>query len=168
MPGPVHDEPAEDLGQAGGAPAAAVLVRLGASRYAVAMSDVAEVAPVPPVTRVPGAPSWLQGVANWRGRMLPVVDLRPLLGAEVVPLATSARVLVVGADDLLVGLVAEGVPGVYDGALSDLQPPPPTLPAETARLVLGQVDDERGPVAVLDVPAVLALRERVDRRRHGG
>jgi hypothetical protein len=45
--------------------------------------------------------------------------------------------------------------------------PPATLPAETARLVSGQVTDALGPIAVLDVEALLALRDRVDRRRHG-
>lgn len=151
------------------APAAeAVLLRVGASRYAVAMADVAEVATVPAVTRVPGAPPWLLGVANWRGRMLPVLDLRPLLGAAVVPLPSSARVVVVGRGDLAAGLVAEAVPGVYGGGLDDLAPLPPTLSADAAGLVAGQVADARGPIAVLDVGAVLGLRERVDRRRSGG
>ena len=45
------------------------------------MADVAEVTASRRVTRLPGAPPWLAGVANWRGRMLPVLDLRPLLGA---------------------------------------------------------------------------------------
>jgi purine-binding chemotaxis protein CheW len=150
------------------AAAEAVLLRLGSSRYAVPMADVAEVASVPAVTRVPGAPGWLLGVANWRGRMLPVLDLRPLLGATVVPLASSARAVVVGRDDLAVGLVAEAVPGVYAAGLDDPAPLPPTLSADAAALIRGQVSDARGPVAVIDVGAVLALRERVDRRRSGG
>lgn len=150
-----------------GAAAGAVLVRLGSSRYALDMTDVAEVAMVPEVTRIPGSGPWLLGVANWRGRMLPVLDLRPLLGAVRLPLPSSARLVVVARDDLVVGLVAEAVPGVYDESLSDVAPPPPTLPADAARLVTGQVADAQGPVAVLDVAAVLALREQVDRRRHG-
>lgn len=150
-----------------GTAAGAVLLRFGSSRYAVDMADVAEVATVPRVTRVPGSPRWLVGVANWRGRMLPVVDLRPVLGSAVLPLASSARLVVVGRDDLVVGLVAEAVPGVYDGMLHELTTAPPTLTTEAARLVAGQVSDGHGPVAVLDVSAVLALRERVDRRRSG-
>jgi len=150
-----------------GTPAGAVLLRFGASRYAVDMAEVAEVAPVPPVTRIPGSPPWLRGVANWRGRMLPVLDLRPLLGAGVVPLPGSARLVVVGRDEVVVGLLAEAVPGVHDAVLADAAPPPQTLPPEARRLVVGQVSDARGPVAVLDVAAVLGLRERVDRRRHG-
>lgn len=149
-----------------GAAAGAVLLRLGSSRYAVAMTDVAEVAMLPGVTRIPGSAPWLLGVANWRGRMLPVLDLRSLLDASTAPLASSARLVVVARDDVAVGLVAEAVPGVYDEPLDAMEPPPPTLSPEAARLVTGQVADAKGPVAVLDVAAVLALRERVDRRRH--
>ena len=155
------------LAGATGSAAGGVLLRLGSSRYVVAMADVAEVVPLPGVTRVPGAPSWLCGVANWRGRMLPVLDLRPLLGTATVPLASSARVIVVGPDDLSVGLVAEAVPGVHDDALTHCEPPPPTLTGEAARLIAGQVSDRQGPLAVLDVAAVLALRNRLDRRRAG-
>lgn len=161
------EQPGTASSAATGNAAGAVLLRFGSSRYAVDMADVAEVATVPGVTRVPGSPTWLVGVANWRGRMLPVVDLRPLLASAVLPLASSARLVVVGGDDLVVGLVAEAVPGVYDGTLDELASAPPTLTAEAARLVAGQVTDGHGPVAVLDVPAVLALRERVDRRRSG-
>lgn len=162
---PTDPHPLEAVGT--GAAAGAVLLRFGASRYAVDMADVAEVATVPGVTRIPGSPPWLVGVANWRGRMLPVLDLRPLLGAATVPLPGSARLVVVGRDDVAVGLVAEAVPGVYDAALGDLTPPPTTLGSEAARLVSGQVSDGLGPIAVLDAAAVLGLRERVDRRRHG-
>jgi purine-binding chemotaxis protein CheW len=148
-------------------PVGAVVLRLGGSRYAVDMSDVAEVAALPRVTRVPRTPAWLLGVANWRGRLLPVLDLRPLFATPTVPLPSSARLVVVSRNDLLVGVVAEAVPGVHDADLAAAAPAPPTLPPDAAALVTGQVADRSGPIAVLDAAAVLALRERVDRRRGG-
>jgi purine-binding chemotaxis protein CheW len=169
LPEPVvvpPERPAPPRDAAGG-----VLLRLGGSRFAVAMADVAEVTALPPVTRLPGAPAWLAGVANWRGRMLPVLDIRTLVGVPVTPLASSARLVVVIAGlrgELTAGLVAEAVPGVYDVAIDSMLAPPATLPTETARLVSGQVTDALGPIAVLDVEALLGLRDRVDRRRHGG
>jgi purine-binding chemotaxis protein CheW len=169
LPEPVvvpPERPAPPRDAAGG-----VLLRLGGSRFAVAMSDVAEVTALPPVTRLPGAPAWLAGVANWRGRMLPVLDIRTLVGVPVTPLASSARLVVVIAGlrgELTAGLVAEAVPGVYDVAIDSMLAPPATLPTETAQLVSGQVTDALGPIAVLDVEALLGLRDRVDRRRHGG
>jgi chemotaxis signal transduction protein len=160
--------PADGFGDfADAEPAGGILLRLGSSRYTVSMTDVAEVITPPPVTRIPGSPAFLTGVANWRGRMLPVLDVRPLLGTETVPLASSARVVVIQSGSVTAGLVAEAVPGVYDVSLLEAGPPPATLPAEAARLVSGQVLDRLGPIAVLDVAALLALRERLDRRRSG-
>lgn len=165
-PNPRTPEPAF----AGAVAPGGVVLRLGGSRFVVDMADVAEVAGLPSVTRLPGAPAWLTGVANWRGRLLPLLDLRSLLGATPGPLPSSARLVVVAGGmhgELTAGLVAEAVPGVYDGALDVLSLPPATLPAEASRLVSGQVADRLGPIAVLDVAALLCLSERVDRRRHG-
>jgi chemotaxis signal transduction protein len=148
--------------------AGGILLRLGGSRYVVAMADVAEVIPVPEVTRIPGAPVWLTGVGNWRGRMLAVLDIRSLLGAATTPLSTSARLVVLRSGLITAAVVAEAVPGVYDVSMDHPAPAPPTLSADAARLVTGQVEDELGPIGVLDLEAVLGLRDRVDRRRHGG
>jgi chemotaxis signal transduction protein len=161
--GDAQPVPAEGTARAGG-----ILLRLGSSRYAVDVAHVAEVVTVPVVTRVPGVPAWLTGVANWRGRLLPVLDVRSLLGAPVTPLASSARLLVLQDGDVTAGLLAEAVPGVYDVPLDVADPPPATLTGDAARLVSGQVGDDAGPIGVLDARAVLASRERLDRRRHGG
>ena len=70
-----------------GAPASAdewvgIGFRLGAERFVTARADVREVLPIPEqVTRVPGAKPWLRGIANLRGQLLTVVDLKSFLGA---------------------------------------------------------------------------------------
>ncbi len=162
-----YDVAPYDADGAAGTPAGGVLLRLGHSRFSVPMADVAEVTGLPRVSRLPGAPPWLLGIANWRGRILPVLDLRTLVGVAVTPLASSARLVVLTGEGgaLTAGLVAEAVPGVNDLLLGSLAAPPATLSPDAARLVAGQVTDARGPIAVLDAAAVLALRERVDRRR---
>ncbi len=69
-----------------GAPAAAdewvgIGFRLGAERFVTSRADVREVLPIPEqVTRVPGAKPWLRGIANLRGQLLTVVDLKSFLG----------------------------------------------------------------------------------------
>ncbi|HET7529524.1 MAG TPA: chemotaxis protein CheW [Mycobacteriales bacterium] len=142
----------------------AVVVRLGAGRFAVSLGSVAEVGRVPAVTRVPGMPGWVAGVANWRGRILPILDLRSLLGAAETPLAASARLLVLGADGMTVGLLVEAVEGTAVVSTS-AEPFPATLAGTAARLLAGQVPHEDGPVAVLDVDAVLRMRESLPRGR---
>lgn len=141
-----------------------VVMRLGAGRYGVCAPDVAEVVAVPPVTRVPGTPAWVVGVANWRGHVLPLVDLRSLLGLPVSPLPSSARLVVVSVDDVEVGVVAEAVAGLVD-VPDELAPAPMTLPAGATDLLLGLApSDLGGPVSVLSTPALMALRTRLTRR----
>lgn len=141
-----------------------LVVRLGGGRYAVRATDVAEVLPVPVRTRVPGTPGWIAGVANWRGHVLPVVDLRPLLGLPSSPLPTSARVVVVAVDDLELGVLAEAVSGLMDVA-DDPAPAPGALPPGADDLVAGVAHgDPAGPVAVLATAGLLGLRARLVRR----
>ena len=135
----------------------AVVVRFGGARYAVPMADVAEVIPVPRVTRVPGTPTWLTGVVNWRGRVLAVVDLRPVIGDPMSPLPSSARLLVLTSDVAEAGLLVEAVTGLLSPDRPAPEPVPATVVPAVAELVSGVVDDG-GPVSLLDATAVLRLR----------
>lgn len=136
----------------------AVVVRFGGARYAIPMRDVAEVVPVPAVTRVPGSPSWLTGVVNWRGRVLAVVDLRPVVGNELIPLPSSARLVVMSSDTAEAGLLVEAVTGLLASDRPAPVPTPATVAPAVADLVSGVVDDG-GPISMLDAAAVLGLRQ---------
>jgi purine-binding chemotaxis protein CheW len=141
----------------------AIVVRLGAGKFAVALASVAEVGRVPAVTRVPGLPAWLAGVANWRGRILPVLDLRPLLGAEASVLDAHGRLLVLTDGGIAVGMLVDAVDGTT--AMTDVAAFPSASAPSGSTLLCGQVPREDGPLAVLDVPAVLRLREGLPRGR---
>ena len=142
-----------------------VAFRLGASRYAVEAPDVAEVTRVPALTRVPKMPVWLPGVGNWRGHVLPVVDLRPLLDLPQNSLPSSARVVVLVVDGVEIGLLTEAVTGLVRVS-DDLPPVPSTAPAHVAALLRGVLPGgDGGPIGVLDVGAVLALGARLSTTR---
>jgi purine-binding chemotaxis protein CheW len=146
------------------APVSGVVLRFGGARYAVDMAAVAEVVPVPVITRLPGVPNWLSGVVNWRGRVLAVVDLRPLAGAEQAPLPTSARLVVLSHDELEVGVLADFVPGLLEARGEVVETMPATMATGIAALVKGVVDHD-GPVALLDATAVLRLRDQLPSAR---
>lgn len=140
-----------------------VVVRFGGGRFALPMDVVSEVGRMPGLTRVPGTPSWVAGVANWRGRILGVLDLRILLGVaeQSSRRDTTTRLVVLTRAPVSVGLIADRVEGVLVVEEDQLEPPLLTLPAEAGALLEGQVTDAEGPVAVIDAAAVLALRHRV-------
>ena len=150
-----------------GTAAEVVVVRLGGARYALPMAVVAEVGRPPQLTRVPGLPAWVAGLANWRGRVLPVLDLRPLLGGAALA-ATHGRLVVLHVDGVRVGLVTEGVDGSTALDLERLDAPPAHLPPSAAGLLAGQRTDDDGPLAVLEPAAVLGLSAQLPRVRRAG
>ena len=132
------------------------------------MGSVAEVGRPPGLTRVPGLPGWVAGVANWRGRVLAVLDLRGLLSADSAELDRKARLVVLAHGGVRVGLLVEAVAG---GAAPDpgcVEPAPPHLPTATGGLLRGQVTDADGPYGLLDLDAVLALANTLPRPRRAG
>jgi len=69
--------------------------RIGQRRLASGFNEVVEILPMPAVTPVPGAQPWMLGVANIRGNLLPIVDLKQFLEGERTVLHESQRVLIV-------------------------------------------------------------------------
>ncbi len=69
--------------------------RIGRRRLASAFGEVIEILPIPQITPVPGAQPWMLGVANIRGSLLPIVDLKQFLEGERTVLQESQRVLIV-------------------------------------------------------------------------
>ena len=145
-----------------------VVVRLGGSRYALPMGAVAEVGRPPALTRVPGLPAWLAGVANWRGRVLSVLDLRPLLAGTHEELDRRARLVVLNRAGVPVGLLTEGVEGTRLLDLEQVEPALAHLPGTAADLLAGQTTDGEGPCGVLDLDALFRLPESLPRARRAG
>lgn len=106
-----------------------VAFRLGAETFLVAREETREVMAVPSqLTRVPGARGWIRGLANVRGQLLPVIDLRQYLGSGATPPGRNVRIVVVNHRDIPAGLLVDEVLGFRRFADAEFQPePPPTL-----------------------------------------
>lgn len=86
--------------------------RLGGQYYIAPMGEVGEVLPEPRFTLLPGVKSWVMGVANVRGRLLPIMDLGAFLELEPGDSRKTRRVMVVEHQGLFAGLVVDEVLGM--------------------------------------------------------
>ncbi len=84
---------------------------LGSQHFLVARDEIREVLPCPDLATVPGARSWLKGLANVRGQLLSVVDLNELAGGEPTPRGRATRVLAVQHPEIPAGLLVDEVRG---------------------------------------------------------
>ena len=86
--------------------------RLGAETFVCARGDLKELLVYPDaVTRIPGSKSWLTGLANIRGQLLPVVDLKAFLGGATTKPGRDTRLIVVNHRDLPAGMVVDEIIG---------------------------------------------------------
>jgi twitching motility protein PilI len=106
-----------------------VAFRMGGETFLVAREETREVLGLPAaITRIPGAKSWVKGLANVRGQLLPLLDLRQFLGSGATASGRNTRVIVVNHRDVPAGLMVDEVLGFRRFAESDFSPdPPPTV-----------------------------------------
>ena len=86
--------------------------RIGEEQFVASREQVREVLMLPDaITRVPGANRWLLGIANLRGQLLPLIDVKLLLGSGRTTLRRTTRVISVNHRDVPAGLVVDEVLG---------------------------------------------------------
>jgi twitching motility protein PilI len=121
---------------AGNAPDAAVgkewvgvAFRMGGETFLVAREETREVLGYPAVvTRIPGARSWVKGLANIRGQLMPMLDLRQFLGSGSTVTGRNTRIIVVNHREIPAGLMVDEVLGFRRFAESEFNTePPPTV-----------------------------------------
>ena len=86
-----------------------IIFKLGREEYGMDILRVQEIKRMMGITRVPSTPSFIRGVINLRGSVLPVIDLRTRLGLTENALTEAARIIVVLVNDGIVGFIVDEV-----------------------------------------------------------
>jgi twitching motility protein PilI len=76
------------------------------------MDDVSEILPPPPTIRVPGVKFWVKGLANVRGSLMPVLDMKAFLYGQATVIGKESRILIVNKKGVIAGLLVEEVHGL--------------------------------------------------------
>lgn len=101
-----------------------VSFEIGAEEYAVDILEVQEINRMVEITRVPTAPSYVEGVINLRGKVIPIIDLRLRFGLPATDRTTESRIVVVDVNRNVIGLIVDSVSEVLRIPNSLIEPPP--------------------------------------------
>ncbi len=106
-----------------------VALRMGGETFLIAREETREVMGYPAnVTRIPGARSWVKGLANVRGQLVPMIDLRQFLGSGATVTGRNTRVVMVNHREVPAGLIVDEVLGFRRFAEREFNAePPPTV-----------------------------------------
>lgn len=86
--------------------------RLGDHQFVSPLGEVTEILTPTDYSKVPGAKSWVQGIANVRGNLLPIMDLQGFLHGRRTPATRRSRILVIDHGGVHSGLVVDEVLGL--------------------------------------------------------
>lgn len=92
------------------------------TEYVISLSEISEVLEVPKCTKLPRVKSWVVGVANVRGRLLPIIDFADFLGRKLVGPHRARRVLVFEVANNYLGLIVDQVYGMRVLPVTSYQP----------------------------------------------
>jgi len=136
-----------------------VIFDLASEYYGVDISDVREIMRMQTITRVPGAPAFVEGVINLRGRVVPVIDLRKRLKLAVGEQTKESRIVVVDIAGRDVGVIVDAVTEVLRIPLSSVEPPSSMITNVDSDYLRGIAKLEAKLVILLDLGKVLSTIE---------
>lgn len=108
--------------------------------------------------RLPKAPDFLEGVLQYQGDPVPVIDLRKRFGVAA-PLKDETRIIVLDWEASKIGIVVDAVTEVLQIAAADVIQPPAIVKGLAAEYITGLVGREARTVIVLNTGKLLASRE---------
>ena len=132
-----------------------VSFRVGDEEYAVNILQVQEINRVSEITRVPQAPTYVEGVINLRGTVLPVVNLRTRFNLEATASGKDTRVMVVDLNGKVLGRIVDEVCEVLRLESDSIEPAPDIVTGIGTEYITGVARLEEKLVIMLDLHKVV-------------
>ncbi len=91
-----------------------VIFKLGSEFYGIKIDNVETIERIMPITRVPKAHCYINGVINLRGEIVPIIDLRLRLGLEKKEYDSETRIIVNKMQDMMIGYIVDSASEVKE------------------------------------------------------
>ncbi|WP_311771665.1 chemotaxis protein CheW [Cohnella lubricantis] len=126
---------------------------IGNENYAIRISEVHEIIRMQDITEIPNGPSYVKGVINLRGRIVPVIGLREMFGLPDKEFGKATRIVVLNHLEEFIGIVVDRVNQVV--SFENTQPPPDRIGGLNGNLFTGIGISSTGLVGILKLDEVL-------------
>ena len=140
-----------------------VVFQVANERYGVDIYAMESIVRLQPVTAMPHAPAFVEGVINLRGTVLPVIDLHKRFGLPPQEPTKDTRIVVAEMPGMAVGIKVDAVLEVRSVPEGNVELPSPLVATVDAAFITGIAKvEEEGLIIVLDLEKLLSPEERAD------
>ncbi|HXI27494.1 MAG TPA: chemotaxis protein CheW [Vicinamibacterales bacterium] len=136
-----------------------ILFSVSGTTYALPTADVRHMEMIEDITRVPNAPSFVDGVVFSRGQVVPVVNLRARFGFERAPVDLRTRLIVVQSASRTIGLLVDGAREFVSIPPDSVQPPHEALTGMSGRYVEGVASIGDRLILILNLERILSFAD---------
>ena len=137
-----------------------VTFRLGNEDYAVNILKVQEINRMKEITRVPNTPTYVEGVINLRGKVIPVINLRSKFGLSDKDSDTQSRIMIMDIQGITMGLVVDAVSEVLRIPANIVEPTPPMASNINTEYIKGIAKLEDRLIILLDMDMLVGKTEK--------
>lgn len=122
-----------------------IVFTLGDEEYGIEVDKVQTIERMMPITRVPKTYSFVKGVINLRGVVIPVIDLRGRFSLPEVEPTEQTRIIIVAVNDMQVGFIVDSASDVVDLNSDSIDSPPEVVGGIKAKYLRGvaKLSEER-------------------------
>lgn len=132
-----------------------VAFRIENQTYAFRIEQIQEIVILSQVTKTPQVPDYVEGVANLRGSIIPIVNLRKLFGLEPQPIDVDTRTIVVNVGKRTIGCTVDTVTQVVRIGKDAIHAAPETVTGHGASYISGFARVQEQLIVLLDVEELL-------------
>ncbi len=131
-----------------------VTFRLGNEEFGIDIKKVQEINRMIEITKIPNAPSHVEGVVNLRGKIIPIVSLRTKLGFDQTEWDKSTRIMVVEVEGKVLGFIVDSVSEVLRIQDVKIEPPPSITGGSDSAYIEGVINLADRILILLDLNAL--------------
>ncbi len=136
-----------------------VSFNIGNEEFGVDILKVQEINRMVEITKVPQAPTYVEGVINLRGKVIPIVDLRKRFNLEIKEYDKNTRIVVVDIVGNIIGMVVDSVSEVLRLQANTIEPPPEIVTGINSEYIKGVAKLEDRLLIFLDLSKAIDVSE---------
>ncbi|BFM11768.1 chemotaxis protein CheW [Simiduia litorea] len=139
-----------------------VTFKLAGETYGINVMQVQEVLRYSEIAPVPGAPSYVLGIINLRGNVVTVIDTRHRFGLESGEINDNTRIVIIEADNHVVGILVDSVAEVVYLRQSEIETAPNVGNDESAKFIQGVCHKNSELLILIELNKLLSGEEWAD------
>lgn len=136
-----------------------IVFQLADEYYGVDIGAVNTIIRMQEITAVPRTPTFVEGVINLRGSIIPVIDLRKRFALPISEVTKASRIVVVESNGIMIGMVVDEVVETLKISIDSIEPPSPVISSVDAQYLRGIGKQGDRLVILLDLNLILSSKE---------